>query len=218
MENEESKLQETPQEFPADNTRRTRVGFPQVREEKRGKGKLIFIVLAILALVAVGVWLIFGRGNEEENDFVDVTPTRFEQSSSPTPTFVEIERDEIKIQVLNGTGVSGAAGDLKSDMETLGYSQITVGNADNQNYENTEVNFSDDVAQDVKDEIISKLESVYQEVDIKAGSVGEYDVRIITGYKKGYTPTTTPKPTTTSTPTPTGNLTPTLTTTPTPTP
>ena len=218
MEDEGSKLQESP-DLSADSSRRTRVGFPNVQEEKKGKGKIIFILLAIVALGAVAAWLIFGQGGQDDAE-EEISPTPFSQSSSPTPTETQIERSGVKIQVLNGTGISGAAGELQEEIEGLGYSDIAVGNAGSQNYKNAEVTFSSGVDDKVKDEITDKLEAIYQDVDVKTGSVGEYDIRITTGYKKGYTPTPTTKAAATSTPTPTagatGTVSPTLTPTSTP--
>ena len=170
-----------------------------MKEDKKGGGKFIFIILAILALVAVGVWLIFGRAWGEDTEIV-VAPTVSEEIPSPTEVPVEIERDEIKIQILNGSGISGAAGDLREEMEDLGYSDIVVGNASNQDYETTEVTFSEELSQGVRDEIIAKLEDVYQSVDTGTGSTGDYDIVIITGLPKGFTPSPTDVP---PTPTPT---------------
>jgi hypothetical protein len=197
MEDENNNPQETSAISP-ESSRRTRVGFPQMKEKKGGGGKFIFIILAILALVTVGVWLIFGRAWGEDTEIV-VAPTVSEEIPSPTEVPVEIERDEIKIQILNGSGISGAAGDLREEMEDLGYSDIVVGNASNQDYETTEVTFYEELPQGVRDEIIAKLEDVYQSVDTGTGSTGDYDIVIITGLPKGFTPSPTDVP---PTPTP----------------
>lgn len=223
MEDEGAKLQEDLPSAPEENSRRTRVGFPQTSGKKQGKGKVIFIILAILALLAVGAWLLLGnRGEEEMADGPTSTPTI--ARSSPTPTQVELDREGVKIQILNGTGISGAAGDLRDELSELGYSDFAVGNASGQSYKNAEVTYGTDVDDEVKEELTSKLEDLYQDVDVKSGSAGDFDIRIITGYPKGHTPTPTEKPTSTSTPSPKPTsgvsltTTPTTTTTPTPTP
>lgn len=216
---ENENLESTTQQDTSNSPTRTRVGFPQPKKEKKGgKGTLIFIALAILALVLVGAWLIFGRGESEEIVEQEVTPTVSEETSSPTPipTQVEIDRDEVSIQILNGTGIGGAAGDLQDEMKDLGYSDIEVGNASSQDYETTSVIFSSDLSKEVVDEITDKLKSIYKDVDSETGETDEYDVEIITGYPKNYSPTATPteKPeaTATSIPTPeaTETATPTL--------
>ena len=55
----------------------------------------------------------------------------------------------------------------------------------------------------MKDEIVDKLESIYQSVASDSASTGSFDIKIITGYPKGHTATPTKKPTTAISPTPT---------------
>ena len=56
---------------------------------------------------------------------------------SPTPTKTpEIDRSELKIAVLNGSGVAGAAKGTSSYLNGLGYTIKRVGNADNYTYKN----------------------------------------------------------------------------------
>jgi hypothetical protein len=223
MEDSDQKTQSTTSENNTENPGRTRVGFPQPKKEKnKGKGTLIFIILAILALVLVGFWLVFGKGKGvEEMEEGMLTPSVFEEDSfspSPIPTQVEFDRDEISIQILNGSGISGAAGDLSDKMEDLGYSDIEVGNASNQDYETTNVTFSSSLPDEVVDEITEMLEDMYEDVDSETGSTDEYDIEIITGYPKDYSPTPTEKPSATNTPTPTSSVTATVTPTSSPTP
>ncbi|OGM21626.1 hypothetical protein A2714_00690 [Candidatus Woesebacteria bacterium RIFCSPHIGHO2_01_FULL_38_9] len=221
MDAEGQKIQETSNL--GDNPQRTQVGFPQTSRPKKSPLKII-IILIILAGLGFGAWYVFkGRASTEESSEVSPTPTT---KLTPTPTEVPIERENVKIQVLNGTGLSGAAGNLKKELEELGYSKLDVGNASPQNFKVTQVVFSDTVLESVKDEIQEKLEEIYQDVEAKEGDAGNHDIQISTGYPKGYTPsptpkvTSTPKPTSgiTGTPTLTPVTTPTLTPTLTPTP
>ncbi len=213
MEDEQTKLQEESSQTSGGDLGRTRVGFPQINKEKKGKGKLIFMFLAILALGLVGAWLIFG-GDKEEEITEETTPVISEELPSPTPTEYQIDRDGVEIQILNGTGISGAAGELVEEIESLGYSEVSVGNASNQDYTDAKVTFSSEIEEAVKDEIVSKLESIFQEVDVETGDTEEYDLIIITGYIKGYSPTPTVKVTPTSAPTVTPSVTETVTPTP----
>ena len=63
----------------------------------------------------------------------EVTPTG-EISPSPTP---KISRADLKIKVLNGTGVPGAAGKVAELLEKFGWQGIKTGNADNFDYQKT---------------------------------------------------------------------------------
>ncbi len=63
------------------------------------------------------------------------TPT---PTLTPTPTII-IKKEEIKIKVLNGSGVAGKAGEVKKILEKAGYSQILTGNAEEFNFKITEI-------------------------------------------------------------------------------
>jgi len=70
------------------------------------------------------------------------TPTR---TPTPTPTVApSINKEEIKIKVLNGSGTAGKAAEVRDILKKLGYSQIVVGNADNFDYKITEINTKKD--------------------------------------------------------------------------
>ena len=219
MEEENSKLQEqSSQESFA--TSRTKVGFPQAQEssKKFNIGPLI-IVIIILAILGGGAWYLFGREDTQEVT-EDLTPTPFIRESTPTPQEKSIDKDNIRIQVLNGTGLSGAAGLLKSELGKLDYTDIEVGNANSQTNTATKVTFSKSLSESTREEILKKLESLYKEVESAEGTSNEFDVVIITGYPTGHTPTPTKKPTTSPSPSPSvsGTTTPSPTTTSTPTP
>ncbi|KKQ51316.1 hypothetical protein A2865_03035 [Candidatus Woesebacteria bacterium RIFCSPHIGHO2_01_FULL_39_17] len=216
MEGENQKLQEQEGSQTNPQPARTPVGFPQAPKEKKSKTPLI-IAIILVVLLGVAGWWFFGKEETLEENDAEVSPTPFVAESTPTPK-VEIDRDEVKIQVLNGTGITGAAGALQKELEGLGYSQVDVGNAQKQDFKATEVIFDSGVSLEVKDEITEKLEGLYQDVEVKVGSVDRYDIKITTGYPKGHTPTPTEKPKATLTPTPSGSLTPTITVTQTPTP
>lgn len=64
---------------------------------------------------------------------IPVPPT---ETPTPTPT---IERKEIKVKVLNGTGISGKAAKVKASLKELGYSEILTGNASADDYDVTEI-------------------------------------------------------------------------------
>ncbi|MGB9883045.1 MAG: LytR C-terminal domain-containing protein [Microgenomates group bacterium] len=55
---------------------------------------------------------------------------------SPTPT---IKKEELKIQVLNGSGIPGKASEMKEILKKKGYQEIITGNADNYDYKLTEI-------------------------------------------------------------------------------
>jgi hypothetical protein len=65
------------------------------------------------------------------------TPTPL-PSPTPTPT-IAINKETIRIKVLNGSGTPGKASAVKDILKEKGYQEILTGNADNFDYEQTEI-------------------------------------------------------------------------------
>jgi len=58
------------------------------------------------------------------------------QTPSPTPT-PSFKKEDLKIKILNGSGITGKAADLKKVLKDDQYGEILTGNADNNDYEKT---------------------------------------------------------------------------------
>jgi len=199
---------------------RTKVSFPGNRRKRKINKNLIVVAVAVILLSVLGYFIL------EDGELVlspeEPTPTLVEERVTPTstPTPKLINKDEIKIEVLNGTGIGGQAAFLQDKLEGLDYGNIEVGNANTQDNSETEVVFERSVADEVKEEIIEILEELYKEVDVSTSSLDGFDIQIIAGLKKGQSfpteapvVTSTPAETTTATvtPSPTTNETPTQT-------
>ena len=198
---EEEVQKPVPQEETASEEKPNKdVSFPRRKEKKGSKKGIKILVIVIVIFIAGAAYYLLTDPSIDKS--AELTPTPINQVT-PTPTIPveEIIRDEISINVLNGTGISGAAGDLKDELETLGYSSIEVGNAQSKGYESTEVVFDTDVPAGVRDEITSALEKMYDTVEVSSDSLTSVDVEITTGYPKGHTPTATDAPESTTTPT-----------------
>lgn len=104
---------------------------------KIGKEILIFIASFVLSF---GLFILISRANINVSlPFIKAKPTvaplPTEVPPTPTPTISpNIKRDEIKVKILNGSGTVGKAGDVKSVLKDLGYSDIVTDNADNFDY------------------------------------------------------------------------------------
>ena len=88
-------------------------------------------------------------------------------SVSPTPS---IKKDELKIKVLNGSGTRGKANEAKDLLKEKGYQEILTGNADNFDYEQTELQIKKSkssvattIKNDLKENVTSFKESVLDE-------------------------------------------------------
>lgn len=108
------------------------------------------------------------------------TPT-LEPTRTPTPT-PKIEREKIKVKILNGGGVPGKATVVKNLLKEKGYEEILTGNADNFDYDKTEIqvkkddkSFADLMAADIKDN--SSSPKVTSDLDEKEAP----DVIVIVG-------------------------------------
>jgi len=186
------------------------VGFPlSSQKTKKKNGSLIFIILGIVILVG-GIIFFVTKGKEQSESMVSPTPT-FQSietfTPSPTETSEPVDKEEVTVEILNGTGISGEAGYLQGVLKTLGYSNIEVGNADEQDQEITTVTFSDTLDEANKSEIKTKLESLYEDVTVKTSNSADFDVSIVTGLRKGQTPkpsaSATPEASKSPSPTPT---------------
>ncbi len=189
------------------------VSFPSVPSPKKGSPKT-FLILGILVLVGILGFVIY-KSATKNSQTASAEPTPYDnltQSlnqgvsvSTPTPapsaTPKSVARTGVKIQIQNGTGITGEAAYLETQLKKLGYSDIKVGNAGDQNLTTTEVTFSKTLSSDVVSELTSQLNSLYQNVTVTTSSTQAFDVVIVTGLKKGATPKPSASPSPTATPT-----------------
>lgn len=194
-----------------------RVGFPAPpppQQPKKGINKGVLIIVALFAVVGVAGFLLLRSSGQsiEPGSTPSTLGSSLEQpvdlpqdTPSPTPkttaTPQPVDKKNIAIQVLNATGIAGEAGYLKDQLTALGYEKIDTGNASSQNATKTIITYSSTVAKAAQDEITSKLQGIYKEVEVKTGSSGAgIDIQIQVGLRKGATPkpsasasTSTPK-------------------------
>lgn len=187
-----------------------RVSFPTVGAEKKNGGAKTLLIIGILILVGVLGYVIYksASGSTEEPSVTEPTP--YENMVTPageatpipssTPTAspsAAVGKNEIKIQIQNGTGITGEAAYLQTLLKGLGYSDINVGNSVSQEATDTKVSFSSSVPSEVVTEITNKLNATYQTVTKTSSGSTTYDVVIITGLRKGATskPSASPTPT-----------------------
>lgn len=193
------------------------VGFP----EQNGKGenknnKWIIAIIGVVIIVIIG--LVFILMSPEEAGETSASPTpdanslktlptssaEPTQEAAATPTSSPTNREDISIEVLNGTGTVGDAGYLKTELEDLGYEDITAGNADDQDQEQTTAIFSSDLDQAYVDEIVNRLKELYEDVRVRKQSLSDVDIRITTGSRK-QTASASSTPASSSTPSPTAS-------------
>lgn len=184
------------------------VSFPTIGGGKKSGGAKTLLIVGILVLVAILGFVIYKSATKKSTDN-STQPSPYDYMTTPssdqgvtpvTPAPVaspaaSVDKSNIKIQVLNGTGISGEAAYLKTQLINLGYKNVEVGNSAS-TVTATAATFSSTLDARVVTEITQKLSSIYQTVTTSTSASKTFDVIIVTGLRKG----ATPKPTTTATP------------------
>jgi len=127
--------------------------------------RTVLIIVGIAILVLLVIIAVFASGKKGEQKKVAITPTPTETPAptdtptptpgkgtptptpkvSPTPkvtptgTSSNLNRANLKISVLNGSGVTGAAKEASDVLKKLGYDVVSTGNADNTDYAETTI-------------------------------------------------------------------------------
>lgn len=113
-------------------------------EKRNAKLFTIGLILTLAVLGSVGGIFYFKNNQAVEEEVVlGETEEAVEEEMVATPTPGALTREEISLEILNGSGVAGAAGDAAEEFEELGYQIAEIGNADttegNELYVNPEV-------------------------------------------------------------------------------
>ena len=213
------------------------VSFPTVGEPKKSGGTKMLLIVGILVLVAILGFVIYKGATKKSGDVSseatpvedlttpsDTTVQTFTPAPSATPS-AKIDRSKVKIQIQNGTGITGEAAYLQTQLSSLGYTNIKVGNSD-ATVTTTTATFASTLDSGVVTELTQKLNTIYQSVNTDTSASSTFDVVIVTGLRKGATPkpsgsatpkaSSTPKASTSPTPRASGSPTPTPTPTRTP--
>ena len=153
---------------------RNKVSLPKIKMPK--KEVLLFIssfVISFLLFVLVSKLKInFKLPNFiTKKNVVIISPTLAPPTPTPTPNF---KKEEVKIKILNGSGVKGKATEIKEILRKKGYVEILTDNADNFDYKITEIQVKKDKPQlgemmknDLKDYVTSLK---FTELDDKEAS------------------------------------------------
>ena len=182
---EVTEVQEVPQVNPPQAT-----NLSVDQKSKKGTSKWVLIFIGLLILGGLGIFF-FTRPNKSEEAIptpsFDVTPVEDTTTMEPTESPEPVVKDDISIEVQNGTGITGEAAYLQGKLELLGYSDIEVGNASSTDNTETTVTFLKTTSQTVQDEFKKELEKIYKTVTVKTATTQKVDVLIITGLRTGQT-------------------------------
>jgi hypothetical protein len=207
--NTENQTQNIPQENPMTPAG---VSFPTVGQPQKSNGAKTLLIVGVLILVGILGFVIY-KSASKKNDETLTTPTPFDNlvtpsdnqvAATPVATVAPVTTDKtkIKIQVQNGTGITGEASYLQTQLKGLGYTNIAVGNSASENLTATSVSFAGTVPTDVVNDLTTELNTIYQSVTTTPSTSTAYDVVVVTGLRKGATakPVATSSATSTASP------------------
>jgi flagellar basal body-associated protein FliL len=188
------------QQYPEPET----VGFPpQSAPNPKKSGMLKWIIIAIIGILVIGGAAFFVLSGGDNNEVPEPTSQSISFVTTPVPTALATStptaanKEDISIQVLNGTGVAGEAGYLKDQLNSADYADVDTANATGANVTVTTMTYNSQTSPAVVSEITQILERIYQQVETKqSSSSGAYDISVVVGLRKG----ATPKPAASSTP------------------
>ncbi len=116
-----------------------------------------------------------------ENETAESTETEGTQEEESDENNPELDKTELVIRIENGAGIPGIAGEAQTFLEEKGYTILDVGNADEQDRQDTMLKFKD-TKLGYKDLLVKDMEESYElVVEQGLGEELEYDVLIVIG-------------------------------------
>ncbi len=163
--------------------------------EKKNNNVYVMIgVFAVLILILIYMFFFYKKTpaptqqqqqqqqQEEERSTPSPKLSPEEDIQTPTqevgPTIVAKKKSELEIQILNGSGLIGQAGDLQEVFEDAGFEHITLGNAPTQTADKALVVVNEYVSQITQREIQSILTELNIDSRIRTSNDIEGDILI----------------------------------------
>ncbi len=139
-------------------------------------GGAVFL-LTILVASLIGIFIL----NSAKPKMVTEKTTVDEVSPTPTPTVSSINKKEWTFEILNGSGVKGAAADAREKIESLGYTVDSIGNSTN-NLDTTQVFIGEGISKTDAQTVLKDLEKDFGKLSIESEDAeSEASILIILG-------------------------------------
>lgn len=161
--------------------------MPEISMHKDNSSKPLIvwaIVTIVVAILTGSVLFALSKKSVQLPSFmVKPTPTPTPlPTPTPTPTPAPVDKKTLKIQVLNGGGVAGAASKMKKALEAQEYTVTGTANADEYTYAKSEIHTKKSaeaaielISTDLKDDYTFGASAADLSDDV------EYDVQVIVG-------------------------------------
>lgn len=143
----------------------------------------VAILLAIIALcLGVIVWYFWANFNKDKGQSVNHNHVISFPAVSPTPLSSPAIGEELKVEVLNGSGVSGQASEVAKNLEDAGFKDVATSNAPDADGKQTTTEFKKAVPSDLKQKVIDVLKKDFTNIVSKqASESADFDIIITTG-------------------------------------
>ncbi len=167
--------------------------LPQKQENKR----LYYMLAVFVVLAAILAFVYFNQRNTKSKKVVIRQPTTIPaQPIASTPTAaatseasLTIKKENLKIQILNGSGIPGQADTIRKELEDRGFDQITTGNATGVQTSRALIVVKKEVSEEDRNTIIEVIELFADDYTLQEKSDIVMDVLITTSQRSA---TTTP--------------------------
>lgn len=162
--------------------------YLNIDEKKIVTKKLYLIYFLVTGGLVLLVGLFYAAFQFRQLAQVSIQPTKtappFPTSSPSAVPVTTISKEDLKMQVLNGSGISGQAAQIKDLLSKAGFNNIDIGNFPGETIADTTATFSARVSKETKKDIVTTLETVFPSImPDEASSETTYDVVITTGSK-----------------------------------
>lgn len=103
------------------------------------------------------------------------------QGTQSAGLLAQLSKDTILISVINGSGIVGQAGRIRTSLESAGYINIQTGNSARPVTSGSTVTFADTVPEEIRKEVTALVAKIVADISTQqATESGEFAVRIIT--------------------------------------
>jgi len=136
--------------------------FSESVKEPKKKSNWLFFILVVLITFVIGIIGIAGFYYFSDKGVINATPTpTIVPTIEPSPTVAEVDLSEFPIEVLNGSGISGVAAKVKTQLTDAGFTVDSVGNAKNSDFTKTIISVKKSVSEAFVNKIIDELKKNY---------------------------------------------------------
>ena len=159
----------------------------------RYKIPLVIFSLAFMVLFGVMVYLLLvvpaTKPKSRARPSAMITPAAVKPTTRPSPTVTPAPLatpsaqllSQTTVQVLNGSGIAGQAAAVEARLREAGFTSLVTGNSPRVNTGVTQMVFSKELPQNVRQWISGVVQSLYPDATTREGTDTQYDAIITTG-------------------------------------